>query len=124
MHENYFDYLIEEVSIFSPGRTIGSLKRHFRGYPFDEKSKAIISKVAEKRQVTEENKLKLEELKEKQKKISVIKEFKTGPLSQEFLKNTSTRPVFIICLIITFLCSFLLLINSISLLSTRFKPFL
>ena len=120
MHENYFDYLIEEVSIFSPGRTIGSLKRHFRGYPFDEKSKAIISKVAEKRQVTEENKLKLEELKEKQKKISVIKEFKTGPLSQEFLKNTSTRPVFIICLIIAFLCSFLLLINSISLLSLLF----
>lgn len=120
MHENYFDYLIEEVSVFSPGRTIDSLKRHFRGYPFDEKSKAIISKVAEKRQITEENKLKLEELKEKQKKISVVKEFKTGPLSQEFLKNTSTRPVFIICSIFIFLLSFILLTGSISPLSLLF----
>jgi tetratricopeptide (TPR) repeat protein len=120
MDENYFDYLIEEVSVFSPDRTIGSIKRHFRGYPFDEKSKEIISKVAEKRQVTEENKLKLEELTEKQKKVSVIKEFKTGQLSQELLKNTSTWPVFIICSIIIFLFFFSLLTNSAGILSIFF----
>ena len=68
MNESYFTYLLDEISLFSEKENIKLLKRQFTGFPFDEKSKEIISKVTKKKQFTEENKLKLREVIETEKK--------------------------------------------------------
>ena len=86
MDESYFIYILDDISLFSPKRTIGSLRRYFSGYPFNEKSKEIISRVTKKKQLTEKSKLKLEELSEEQKKIST--DFKSDTLSQSIIRNT------------------------------------
>lgn len=90
MNESYFTYLLDEISLFSEKENIKLLKRQFTGFPFDEKSKEIISKVTKKKQLTEENKLKLQEVIETEKKLSMGTEFKTGPLSQEIYDRTGT----------------------------------
>ena len=113
MKNSYFDYTIDDISFFSLERVIKSLKRHFKGYPFDERSKEIISRVIEKKQLTEENRLKLGQILREEKKVSLTKKLKTGPFSQEIIDQTGIICTIIFIILFLFITSLLfnILIN-------------
>ena len=100
MNKSYFTYFLDDLSLFSEKENIKSLKRHFTGFPFDEKAKKIISKVTEKKQLIDTNKLKQEEALEQEKRLSTGRDFKTGPISQEIYEKSST--VYMVIFVIFF----------------------
>jgi len=101
MHDSYFDYLIEDISLFSPDKIIKSLTRRFRGYPFDKESKGIIFEATEKKYLLDQYKLKQKKLIKEEKRIPRI--FKTGNLTQLIIETTGSfcTVVFIISFLIT-----------------------
>ena len=110
MYDSYFDYLIDDLSFFSRERLLMSLRRSFRGYPFDESSKKIISEVTEKKYLAEQWKIKLKNLEKDLEKIPT--DFKTGPMTQSVVESTGS--VCLIVFILTFLITSSFLFNIVT----------